>query len=500
MNLLIRADANVHMGTGHVMRCLALAQTWREWAGRVTFVMSESPPDLTKRIQNEGMSVVELDEEPGSLKDAAVIADLTIELGARAVVVDGYHFGFDYQESIKQSGSILLVIDDSGHAGRYVADLVLNQNISVRDDFYPDRDKQTHLFLGTRYALLRREFRPWRGWNRVVPDKASSILVTLGGSDPYNLTLKALQALEKVDVDGLEVSVAVGSGNPHYEELQTAAARSSFPVDLGRAKMDMPQLMVWADLAIAAGGSTCWELAFMGLPSVIMVSAENQRSNAQNLEELGVACNLGWHASLTPTKIADTISSIMNAAEQRKKMSQSGKRLVDGMGAERVSLALMDLILNIRPATEEDARLVWEWANDPVTRTASFSSDPIPWSDHTRWFDSKLKSENCLFFLITREDGLPVGQVRYDKEGKEAVISVSLEESFRGHGYGSAILRLASNKVMASEGIDVIHAYIKKNNEASKRAFIKGGFEEEGFKTFKGQEALHLVAREDRRF
>lgn len=500
MNLLIRADANLNKGTGHVMRCLALAQTWCDWAGRVTFVMSAPPPALVKRIQDGRISIVELEKEPGSRDDADFVSDLGARRGAKAIVVDGYHFSYDYQKTIKESGSVLLVIDDYGHAGQYVADLVLNQNISATADFYADRDRHTNLLLETRYALLRREFRSWHGWTRLVPERASRILVTLGGSDPENLTVKVLEALEAVQVDGLEIKVAVGSANPHYHELQAAAARSSFPVDLEGNGLDMPQLMAWADVAVAAGGSTLWELAFMGLPSVVIISADNQRANVQRLQELGAAINLGWHGSLTQGEMAGVISDLVEDAGQRDKLSQAGRKLVDGMGADRASLALIERILTLRRVREDDARLVWEWANDPVTRAASFSSEPIPWSAHVRWFESKLKNENCLFFLVTTEDGLPLGQVRYDRDGGEAVVSVSLGESFRGQGYGSAIIRLACNKMMATEGINLIHAFVKRDNESSRRAFIKAGFEEAGFTDINGQEALHLVVRKDKIF
>jgi len=500
MNLLIRADANFNIGTGHVMRCLALAQSWRDWAGRVTFVMSAPPSALVKRIQNEGMSIVELDNEAGSRNDAAALANLKANLGARALVVDGYHFSSDYQEAIKQSGIILLVIDDYGHAGRYIADLVLNQNVSASYDFYTNRDRQTQLLLGTSYALLRREFHSWRSWTRFVSERANRILVTLGGSDPKNLTVRVLEALEVVDVDGLEMKVAVGSANPHYQELQAVAARSRFPIDLERDEVDMPQLMAWADLAVAAGGSTLWELAFMGLPSVVIISADNQKTNVQRLQELGATINLGWHGSLTQGEIAGAISDLLQDAGQRNRLSLDGKKLVDGMGADRASLALMERILTLRRVREDDVQLVWEWANDPVTRAASFSPEPIAWSEHVQWFESKLKSENCLFFLVTLDDGLPLGQVRYDRDGDEAVISISLGESFRGQGYGSAVLRLACRKVIATERINLIHAYIKQKNESSWRAFIKAGFKETGIKVVAGQEALHLVLRKDNTF
>src|SRR5205814_745091 len=150
------------------------------------------------------------------------------------------------------------------------ADVILNQNLGARKTLYPHRAAKT-LLLGSRYALLRREFLKKRSYKKKILERGHCILVTLGGSDPHHVTGKVLQALELVSVSGLEVIVLVGGVNPHFSDLKTIVKTSSFKIQLIRNTHQMPQYMAWADLAISAGGTTCWEIACMGLPNIILV-------------------------------------------------------------------------------------------------------------------------------------------------------------------------------------------------------------------------------------
>lgn len=330
--LLIRTDASTKIGTGHLMRCLALGQAWQDAGGRAVFLMAIGVPALESRLRSEGMEVVHLPVKPGSLEDAAQTADFAQKIGADWVVVDGYHFGADYQRVIKERGLHLLFIDDMGHAEHYYADLVLNQNIHAHEGLYRNREPYTRLLLGTRYVLLRREFLKWRGWKREIPEVARKVLVTMGGSDPYNVTLKVTQALQQVDVDGLEAIVVVGASNPHYQELQSIVQDSRFPIRLEPNVTNIPELMAWADVAIAAGGTTCWELAFMGVPSLVLVLAENQRPIAEGLARVGAVVSFGWFKHVSIADITSTLSHLLFDKKRRAQMIQCAQRLVGENG------------------------------------------------------------------------------------------------------------------------------------------------------------------------
>jgi UDP-2,4-diacetamido-2,4,6-trideoxy-beta-L-altropyranose hydrolase len=340
MNIIIRADASTHIGSGHLMRCLALAQAWQETKGQAILLMATEAPAVEERLQSEGIVVKHLQVIPGSAEDAKETASAASQLAASWVIVDGYNFDAKYQRLLKEAGFQLLFIDDCGYAEHYYADIVLNQNINASENLYPSREPYTQLLLGTRYTLLRREFLQWQGWHRQIPSIARNILITLGGSDPDNVTLKVIQALQQVKGDRLEARVVVGGSNPHYEQLQATVQMSPFPISLKWNVTNMPELMAWADVAIAAGGSTNWELAFMGLPTMTIVLAENQRGIAETLDRKKIAVNLGWHESLTIDTIQQAIRDLLPGTRNRIQMSEIARKVVDGEGMVRVLSAI----------------------------------------------------------------------------------------------------------------------------------------------------------------
>lgn len=342
MKLLVRVDASTQIGTGHVMRCLGLAQAWQDAGGQVIFVTAMEAPTLKPRLNAEGMEVIHLPIQIGSAEDAEETAKLTRKVDANWVVVDGYNFSAKYQEIIKEFELKLLFIDDYGHAKQYHADIVLNQNIHACEALYKNREPYTKLLLGTSYSLLRREFWHWQGWQRSLPLIAKKLLVTLGGADPDNVTLKVIQGLQRVEVEGLEAVVVVGASNPHYEPLRSASQKSRFPIHLKRNVTNMPELMAWADVAIAAAGSTSWELAFMGLPSIVLILADNQRDTAEKLGKLNVIFNLGWHQNISEVEIAQAINKLLLAKQTRMEITRHGQELVDGYGTARIATILLE--------------------------------------------------------------------------------------------------------------------------------------------------------------
>lgn len=330
MNLLIRADASIQMGTGHVMRCLALAQAWIAEGGKVTFLMCQGASKLEARLESEGIEIKHLLAIPGSMDDAQETAKTATVRGASWVVLDGYQFNGGYQRLLKDLGLCLLCLDDYGHAEHYYADLVLNQNISACEEIYSNRESYTKLLLGTKFSLLRQEFLSWRGWQRKSPTVAQKVLVTLGGADPDNVTLQVIQALQLIQIEGLEAIVVLGGSNPHYGQIQLATQASKINITLHRNVTDMSELMAWADMAISAGGSTNWELALMGLPSLIISLADNQTPNAIEMGAQGIVSYLGWHQHITSTEIIRAIETMAYDRQRRERMSQEGQKLVDG--------------------------------------------------------------------------------------------------------------------------------------------------------------------------
>lgn len=338
--LVLRADAGPHIGTGHVMRSLALAQAWQDRGGRVVLVAREVGEALRERVQSEGVPVERVGAPAGTAGDAYETLDVAQRVGARWVAADGYAFDAVYQQALVDGGVRVLVLDDYGHADAYPAHVVLNQNLSADPALYRPRGPGTRLLLGTDYAMLRRDFRETSP--RPAPDAARSVLVTLGGADAGNVTATVLDGLAALDRAGLDVTVVTGSANPHRDDLAERLDRAPYAGRLLHAVRDMPGLMRRADVAVSAGGSTCWELAYLGVPSAVVVLTENQRAIAEALDRRSVAVNMGEFDLLTPSAVSRAVAGLVDNDARRRAMAARAVALVDGRGALRVADALLN--------------------------------------------------------------------------------------------------------------------------------------------------------------
>ena len=336
-HLLVRADASVEIGTGHVMRCLALAQAWQDGGGSAGFATRTPDPGIRQRLDSEK---IKIDEIAGS-DDAAETIAIAKGTGAHWVVVDGYGFGVEYQRALQAAGLHVLFVDDYGHGGEYTAELVLNQNISAQEAWYAKRSPGTRLLLGTDHALLRREFRRRGALRSVFSQDARNVLITLGGSDAENVTGMALAAVAQLNLLELSVKVAVGPANPHQGYLRRSIERLGLAAEMVSATTQMPEMMEWADIAVSATGGTAWELLFMQVPFVGISVADNQRPGARRLGEMGLAVTLDV-TGLKAADIADALKALIPDQHRRTVMARRGRELVDGNGVERVIAAMCE--------------------------------------------------------------------------------------------------------------------------------------------------------------
>jgi UDP-2,4-diacetamido-2,4,6-trideoxy-beta-L-altropyranose hydrolase len=340
--LLIRADASPQIGTGHVMRCLALAQAWQDNYGPVVFATSNTlPMALLNRLDAEGMFVYALAVESGSAEDAQQTITQAKAVGAACVVVDGYCFDSEYQYTIKYAPLRLLFIDDNGHADYYSADLILNQNIHAAEKFYTKRSIYTQLLLGSQYVLLRREFLKWQNYQRTLAHQADHILVLMGGSDPENITQIVITALLTIAAPSLEVRVIVGPANLHRETLETYVNRTNIRVETNIS--DIPSVMAWADLAISAGGSTQWELAFMGVPTIALCTADNQQLAIEQLSQEQIVHYMPPASLENNEQLSAEIQAVRLNQMLRRQMQKNARQLIDGFGSRRVIESLVHI-------------------------------------------------------------------------------------------------------------------------------------------------------------
>jgi UDP-2,4-diacetamido-2,4,6-trideoxy-beta-L-altropyranose hydrolase len=334
--MVLRADGGPTIGLGHVMRCVALAEAWRDRGGDATFVGAGIPGAVRRRLEAGRIGVVAL--AATASRDPERTAAVARRDRDGLVVLDGYHFDTAYQAAVRGAGCRTMVIDDTAHLPRYVADMLLNQNpgaLEIRYDCPPG----TRLLRGPRYALLRREFRRSRQRRDQRPTSCR-ILVTLGGSRTGRLLRRIMRGLDRLPVP-MDVRVVAAPA--------AAPANARRPVRRGarlevvRAPGDMAPLMRWADVVISGGGSTLLELACLGVPALAVVLAPNQAPTVRALAARDVVVDLGPSEAVSEDEIANRTGALLADGRRRARMGRRGRALVDGRGAQRVATVLEEL-------------------------------------------------------------------------------------------------------------------------------------------------------------
>ena len=328
--LLIRADASVAIGTGHVMRCLALAQAWQDGGGRAVFVAAEMSAGLVPRLQTEKMQLFQLAVLPGSHQDCDQTSAIANRVTANWIVLDGPVFSFSYMRDLRKAAPRVMVFDDEGIERDYSADIIVNQNWGASEDAYQNHEMDCELLLGTEFVLLRREFHRWVDWRREASECRQRVLISMGGSDPDNLTLRAIQAITALDTSDFEVTVLRGGGSPHYLP-DRKIKQANFHVQ--QDTQGMALLLKDSDTAIIAGGGTLWEALFMQCAVLSYVRSTVQRKIITGLAGEGAVLYLD---PAQTEDVTETLRTALHSRDIRRVLSRRGREVVDGLGTKRV--------------------------------------------------------------------------------------------------------------------------------------------------------------------
>ena len=491
--ILFRCDASNEIGGGHVMRCLTLANALAESGAELTFVAAAMPEVLEARIAAAGHRLVRVpaslemqregpDWEEPSLSAEAQLADAETTRSAVGhadwVVVDHYLLDACWHSAARGSAGHILVIDDLANRS-YDCDILLDQTFGRSPDDYRDRvPGGARILAGATYALLRPEFARERLAaldRREASGPVRRILVSIGTADPDGITWRIVEQVLAA-APQCAIDVVVGSqaaGGHHISDLAAGHADVSVHVNSDR----MAELMRDSDLAIGAAGTTSWERCCLALPTIALVTADNQRLAADNLQRAGAVV-----LADSADQIGALLRRLMDHERTRQSMIAAAAAITDGNGTKRVAGAIIGSTPaheeepNLRPAKAEDSRMVWLWRNDDITRQFSQSTAAIPWPDHRAWWDKTIEAPDREL-LIAEVGSVAVGAVRFDKldEGTFEV-SINLAPSARGSGRGKRILDKACRTFRESRGAVNLMATIRADNPASRRIFEKVGF------------------------
>jgi UDP-2,4-diacetamido-2,4,6-trideoxy-beta-L-altropyranose hydrolase len=483
MEILIRTDASQQIGSGHVMRCLTLANELRQKA-RMSFICRDLPGNMCDYIEQKGyllhrLPLLGTDWQTDAQQTNAILAAENKLIDW--LIVDHYFLNAQWEMTMRPYVNQIMVIDDMANRS-HDCDLLLDQNLytdmeSRYKNLVPQHCKQ---LLGPEYALLRAEFLKARSTLRKRDGNIKRILIFMGGSDPTNETAKALEAIKLLNRSDITVDVVVGESNPYKEQVKQICAKLPNAAYYCQVS-NMAELMVKADLAIGAGGSTNWERCCLGLPSLVMTIAENQEYLTQTLHEQGYLISLGAKQKVSAETISQNLYDILNEPERVLSFVDRGEQLVDGNGAKRVSSMIEETQnpeeYRLRKATHEDLLTYYHWANDETVRKNSFSPEPIDLETHKHWFQQKLNNPDTLLYILEKS-GNPVGQIRFDMEEKIAHISYLIDSNYRGQGLGKLIVQVGIKQFFKDNSRKVdFQAAIKPENLVSHKIFQNIGFD-----------------------
>ena len=535
-HIIIRADASLHIGSGHVMRCLVLTNALRNLGHQVSFVCRPQRGDLISWLRSKGIEVLALpavaDVVPKHSADYVAWLQVPWRDDAddvRAliknnpypdvdlVIVDHYSLNKDWQRQVRASLRCqLVVIDDL--VREHDADVIVDQTLARRAEEYLTYSPQAEVLAGCDYALLNPAFARYRECaltlselmlkqgsipvSRQAQDDLAvaavstehSILLSMGGVDKPNATLNVLQALAGNLASAVQVTVLLGRQAPHYPAVAAFCQRHSSWVRHIDFVDNMAELMLTHCIAIGAPGATTWERACLGLPSIIIPLAANQTTICRHMVTAQAAISVDL----------DRIDSTLLPAYQQLSgdwfgYSQRNLALCDGLGVRRVMTVLQRLLvlplaksaipqltttpIQLRRAVMDDIATVYGWQCAPQTRRYALNPAAPDWHSHCQWMENKLSRYQDYFYIIERaivventsnSSLVPLGGVRLDRTGEsEYLISIFLDPDYYGQGIATQALRI----------IDQLHAHVRivatvlADNLASQRLFTQAHYQ-----------------------
>lgn len=338
--LALRVDATSTTGLGHLTRCLALAAVVKASGWRVIGIGNVADVGMRDKALSIAESWHGLPETYPNPVDLTATLAVLGEIHADWIILDGYVFDLPYQRALRNMAR-LLVLDDGPRLPVYSADLLLDQNLGAESRRY-GLEGAGKALLGRRYVLLRPSFLERQGRKHPLPEHAVRVLVTLGGVVEPAALMSVFLGLEKI-TSPLDVVVLTGTASATMAWARTwvdEPNRWPHNVRLLSYYDDMPGLMDTVDVAISAAGSTSWELAFMGVPMLLIVLAGNQTGVANALATAGAAIDLGGPDVGFPERLSQQLNQLINDLPRRQELSFNGQSVVDGRGAERVLEAM----------------------------------------------------------------------------------------------------------------------------------------------------------------
>ena len=487
MRYLFRVDSATAIGLGHLTRSLALANKLKELGAECFFVCKCLPGCRLELIERQGHTLLILPEPcrgetpdawfSNQDSDAQQTIDIIVSSKLQPVdwlVVDHYWLNKQWHQQLRPYANKVLVIDDL--ANRYHdCDVLLDQTPGRQPKCYANLvPKHCKRLCGSQFALLRDEFSVARQTLQARSFKAPlTLAISLGGTDPDNVSLAILQALAKLPKSWIK-KVTLIITRPPDDMLAATIAQSPHHIICTVNCEDIATLYASADLVIGASGVSAIERCAVGTPSLLYLYADNQREIAGYLEKNDTAIIFADHFDRSLNRLGPILGQLVTSPMALSAMAHEAQNVCDAMGATRVAnwLNQKQFPIGIVPATNGHCMLTYSWQQQPSQRRYFRNSEVPTEEEHKQWYLKTLTSQHKKLFII-QQLGQPCGYIRFDNIAEQGwEVSILLSKSWQGLGLAGQALAWA---LQQSEFFPLV-AEVHIANRASQTLFEQAGF------------------------
>ena len=498
MKFLFRVDASLSIGTGHVMRCLALARKLKKNNCEIEFISRKHEGNIIKKIRENGFKVYELEvvESPkfqnrhnhssflgaSQIQDAEACKQKILGRHYDWFVIDHYSIDSVWEKELKPFYDKLIVIDDLADR-KHISDILIDQTFLREEKAYKKIvPKSCTLLLGPEYALLREEFSKYRNLSlkKRENSKLDQIFINLGGTDLDNYTRDILRILSKIKLPHAKIKVVIGSNSPHTEKIISEAAElpnCEVLVDV----QNMAELMSESDIAIGASGSSTWERCSLGLPTIQIPVANNQFEISKKLSE---------HNVVESIDMVDEIPALLEtAAEWMSDKSKKSSEICDGNGCSRVLHEMKDHKLFIKEYGEielcnyvnlcnYERDLTLEMRNHPSVSSMMLSQQEIGSETHRRFLEELEHDKSKVYFLVKHDLNL-IGSINFSniKFGHHVDFGIFTNPFLKLAGKGSILESAASIYAFNILDVKKIRLEVISDNFRAFKFYKKHGYQ-----------------------
>jgi UDP-2,4-diacetamido-2,4,6-trideoxy-beta-L-altropyranose hydrolase/UDP-4-amino-4,6-dideoxy-N-acetyl-beta-L-altrosamine N-acetyltransferase len=499
MRVVFRVDASLEIGSGHVMRCLALAEILKENGANVEFICRKHNGNLISNIISKGFSVLELKNDIASKQkhklphshwlgssqkqDSEDCLNFLKQSRVDWLIVDHYGIDEEWQIYLKGNYQKLMVIDDLADRN-HQCDLLLDQTFNRQKKDYKDLVPEScELILGSQFALLRKEFNNLRNYSldRRRAPVFKELLINMGAMDNLNTTRMVLEGVGNCNLPkDINVTVVMGGLSPHIESIQELAKKIAYRVVVKVEVNNLAEIMANSDIAIGASGTTTWERCCLGLPSIQFVAAENQIYLAENLSNMNI---------IKLVKEASELKDLLEySSDWISNVSNSAQNICSGRGVYKIFNKLSDLKINLDNFGEvilenyvntsmKDQDLILSMRNHSSIRKFMFNQKEISRDSHIKFIKALSEKADIRYFLVKINERV-IGSINFSQinVNKSVEFGIYTNPFEKNNNTGRILEAAASNFAFNKLGVKKISLKVLADNKRAINFYKKSGF------------------------